>query len=92
MEWYKVEFRNDPEGEESVRSAFQALLVGSGGQPDIALFESSFPNENIYYLSPLAASLVPVLIARHGGVSCPRPDRDEVRLVMGNADAADRLL
>jgi len=94
MDWYKVGFPvDDLVNQEALQSAFKDIFMVSGSPHDAALFESRDwdSKEDIYYFSPRAAEIARIQLDTYGGVPCPPQDKS-VTLLIGHADARERLL
>ncbi|HEY3770137.1 MAG TPA: hypothetical protein VGN44_15800 [Candidatus Angelobacter sp.] len=59
-----------------VQNAFESVWLQNGGPVGAALFCKRNMRErtNEFYLTPEAANLDPILIARFGGIPCDPPD------------------
>ena len=92
MAWYRIALR--PEDISSGRhytlcEQFNSLFTLAGNPLNAVMNADTNVMTNVYYFSPAAAVIVISLIRNYGGEECSMPDRSSVRMVAGNADAAD---
>jgi hypothetical protein len=97
MTWYKVEMSLEQvaNGEHIVlQNQFEGLFMAARGPKDMALFGSAFDSsEQIHlYFSPGSISHAKALIDSYGGSPCDKPSDKRLALLVGHADAMDRLV
>jgi hypothetical protein len=96
--WYKVHFtfvEPDVRGRAiKLQNDYSRIFVKNRGPADALVFTDREHNQQHYdyYFSPGAVRIAEALVLASGGVPCPRPDRKQVRLVVGKIHAVDRVL
>jgi hypothetical protein len=95
-EWYKVTLtQQEIAGLKNLtlQNAFQAIFMGNGGRPkDAAMFthiETTFPAD--FFFSPSAVNIAKNLIGQYSGTPCPKPNNDELSLLVGTSESRQLL-
>jgi hypothetical protein len=96
--WHKVhfDFADSDVRRRAVKlqSDYSRIFVKNRGPNDALVFTDREHSEQHYdyYFSPAAMQIAEALVLASGGVPCPRPDRKQVRLVVGKIQAVERVL
>jgi hypothetical protein len=87
MSWYKVSMTPDEviAGKAlKLQTEFTALFMTTGANTEAAMFCNRGGRENVYYFTPEAYRIAPVLIARYGGTECPTPPGSSLCVLVAN--------
>ncbi|MGR0183721.1 hypothetical protein [Azospirillum aestuarii] len=97
MEWLKIVLPDDVLERDArwqvIMDAFENVFLASGGPRDAAMFSVNGPNSaEAFIFSPASNQIAGRLLHSFGAVPSERPNRQETTLLVGNADAVERLL